>query len=456
MPQPSPAKTAFLRQRLREINSGRCLAAPRSSPPILLPTIDVGALSHVSNAAGFVRGQHDSHPDFAVVKRLRAAIKSYGTPKLSEGSLREYRKKANKINGWRGNTDDPPDIKNYVGTPSSVYAYRAALIWSAAERGTKALRERDRYRRGSIEYDLLMEEIHYCDKALTLYPPCRDRNQFLQRVRQDQMARIGLDLPAPSAQYSRRVARQSKVSAANRLNIKRPEWRDELHDHLLQRGSAWVLWAAVESVTGCRPAEIDGIRIMINDDGRLTFVIKGAKVTEQSGQPKRSLTIRDNSKAFEYLTRQLQAVAGKMVVTLPPANDLPRGRKDPVAAYEAAMRRAGVAVFGKQAKFSSYCFRHALAADIKAENKSASQSDGDGREQLAIILGHSVTATASAYGRAAGGRVGIRSIEAIGTRAVKVNHLHGLGGLGGAKATPPETPVTSEQPAASLVLPSPS
>lgn len=313
------------------------------------------------------------------------------------------------------------------------------------------MRERDRYRRGSVEYEVLMDEIRYCDKVLAKYPPCRDRNQFLQRVWQNQMARIGLDQPPPPAQHTRRVTRQGKVSAANRLNMQRPRWRDDLHDHLVQRGSVWTLWAAVASVTGCRPAEIDGIHLSLNDDGRLSAVIKGAKVGEHSGQPKRKLTIRDNSKAFAYLCDLLRTRSGEMAVTLPPANDLPKGRKDPIAAYEAVMRRAGVAVFGKKAKFSAYCFRHALAADIKAENKSTS----GGREQLAIILGHSVTATASIYGRTAGGRVGIRSIEAIGTRAVKVNHLHGLGGLGASGVAKPKEPGTSRQPAATFSLPTP-
>jgi hypothetical protein len=81
------------------------------------------------------------------------------------------------------------------------------------------------------------------------------------------------------------------------------------------------------------------------------------------------------------------------------------------------VRRAGRQVLGAKWGMSAYVFRHSLAADLKA--------DGLKREQLAVVLSHSVSETSGLYGFCQGGRKGVRDLEATGSRQVKVNHQHG-------------------------------
>ena len=63
---------------------------------------------------------------------------------------------------------------------------------------------------------------------------------------------------------------------------------------------------------------------------------------------------------------------------------------------------------------SGYVYRHSLAADLKA--------DGASRVEIAQALGHAVTKTQDAYGRAIGGKAGARKMQIQTARGVKVNH----------------------------------
>ena len=63
---------------------------------------------------------------------------------------------------------------------------------------------------------------------------------------------------------------------------------------------------------------------------------------------------------------------------------------------------------------SGYVYRHAMASDLKA--------DGFSREQIAMTLGHAVTKTQDAYGRAIGGVPGRRRLAVEAAREIKVTH----------------------------------
>jgi hypothetical protein len=108
---------------------------------------------------------------------------------------------------------------------------------------------------------------------------------------------------------------------------------------------------------------------------------------------------------------------------------------DAADALCSAVRRAGVQALGENAEFSSYVYRHAMAADLKADKLD--------REDIALVMGHSVTETSSLYGYWQGGTAGVRQLVAEAPREVRKNHWHGK------VAAPPPTepsPMSSPQP----------
>jgi hypothetical protein len=400
----------------------------------------------VCRSVGSAHGHDQWHLDIAAVKALREFVKKHPESPLHPKSLVEYQKKCKTMQRWQvQDATAIPVVEKHAGTPRSFYAYRAALVREALDQGRAAMRQRDKNKPESGGYTEAMVTIRRALNILTTYPPGGKLDHLAQRREQQEMARLGLDdPPAPGVFATAQAAKSEstgkpqggKALAANRLNKRHPEWRDELHQHLVGRGSIWATWAAVASLTGCRPAEIPGMRISLEGDGRLRFLIHGAKVSDTKGQPLRRLILGEDSALHRYVVAQVTAAGGRMDVSVPPAES---ERADALAAFEAALRRAGVRAFGKAAGFSAYCFRHAIAADLK--------SDGTSREDLAVILGHAVTATASIYGRVSGGRRGVRSIEAYGTRIVKVNHLHGFGlPTGGEPSTVAPEVVTPDEP----------
>ena len=64
----------------------------------------------------------------------------------------------------------------------------------------------------------------------------------------------------------------------------------------------------------------------------------------------------------------------------------------------------------KAERLSGYVYRHAFASDMKA--------DGASKETIAKALGHAVTKTQDAYGRALGGTAGRRLVSVSAAREV--------------------------------------
>ena len=93
---------------------------------------------------------------------------------------------------------------------------------------------------------------------------------------------------------------------------------------------------------------------------------------------------------------------------------LPEGVTDYPDAFSAALARAGAQVLPGDHRLSGYVYRHAFASDLKA--------DGASREQLAQALGHAVTKTQDAYGRAIGGAAGRRLVSVSAAREVRATH----------------------------------
>ncbi len=375
---------------------------------------------------------------YALKKKATAWIQQYGNKStLSPATEAEYRKKAQTLNQWRPEPNDPPDIEAHVSTPSSFYAYRAALIWDAIQRLKEARRQLDRIPCKTPDWKAALLELRTALMDLDFYPMDR-QGKAIQSHRQNKtLHAVGLaDTPAVSAFTRARQLGQTKTPTtdngkachASRLNRKLPDWRQRIFARLEQIRSPWLLHAAVASLTGCRPKELEGIRISLEADGRLRFEINGAKVSGQKGQPIRILTLSEGSPEFEALREHCLNQGGGVHTFILSTNT---AITNPAEAFGAAVKRAGNQALGKEYHFSAYCYRHALASDLKAE--------GTSREDLAVVLGHAVTETASCYGRYSGGRKQVRQIEAEGTRMVKVNHKAGPG-----QVRPPQHPAPAD------------
>jgi len=385
-------------------------------------------LNHCAAANGIIFGHHPGFAEFEVIKELRILIRTYGPSRLSKSSRAEYEKKCRTLKRWQAEDGGELDIARHCGSQRSFDAYRAAAIWGAVEEAKEQLRRRDKAPKGSSEYRRLNHALSANLAHLRQYQMRRDGRHFSEWQLQEQLAAAGLDRPPEPGAYRQAKAQGrarshkhhgSKVTATNKLNRALPNWRANLHQHLLKIQSPWALLAAVQSLTGCRPAEISSIRIIPYEDGKLFFAINGAKTDTCRGQPQRRLILSDRSPEFAYLFSIVAQHGNRLDLGVATAT---AHLADPVAAYEAAMRRAGISALGEKWGFSAYCFRHALAADLKAE--------GTDREQLALILGHSVTETASLYGRTSGGQRGTRNVTATGDRAVKINHRDDFTHLG--------------------------
>ena len=201
--------------------------------------------------------------EFALVTWLRNIAKKYKNKTYAQSSLRDYRRKAAKLNRARPSPDIPPDIAQLSGTKRSYYAYRAALIWDSVNRAQAALRQRDRADSGSAEHGEAIHALMLAKRDLETYPPDPFQERRTDVGFQNQLAELGLARrdsgewqKAVEAGKTRKPERKGgKARTVNRLNRDIPDWRNRIWDRLIQIGSDWLEFAATCALTGCRPEE---------------------------------------------------------------------------------------------------------------------------------------------------------------------------------------------------------
>ncbi|WP_080407091.1 tyrosine-type recombinase/integrase [Burkholderia ubonensis] len=156
-----------------------------------------------------------------------------------------------------------------------------------------------------------------------------------------------------------------------------PDWRDavqrEARDH--DRPALAAL-----SLTGCRPAEVRGIRVHQDDDS-VTLTIRGAKVDRDRGVESRSITLDRDELNGTQAGRDLAAWLGareQRTIAYPGSVEAFRER------VSRAADRAGLS------HVSAYTYRHAAARELKAARAS--------RAEIADRLGHRSERSQSVYG----------------------------------------------------------
>lgn len=330
---------------------------------------------------------------------------------VSEKSKEQYRRNGMRFDGSRV-AGEAVSLAEHEGRSSTFYAYRASVRFYAAEFGKAALRDYEKARRAKDAPAKAAAYQRMLDAAADLKLYSRDVAPGLPNPK---AVALGLEDPKPEGSPARAKRENkktvppretSKLKAANAIAKKYPDWRVRIWERLQKIKSPWLEHAAIAALTGARPDEVRFAEIKKTGKA-LVIKVYGAKLSKNSGQEWREFTLKDD-KSGEFA--HLFSVASTTLKTV----GVPDGVTDYPDAFSVALARAGAQVLPKTDRFSAYVYRHALASDLKA--------DGAQREQIAAALGHAVTKTQDAYGRASGGRAGARSLSVTCAREIKQTH----------------------------------
>ena len=330
---------------------------------------------------------------------------------VSPKTVEQYKRNGARLHAAR-EQGKPVDLSKHEGSSATFYAYRAAVRWYAATEGIKAVREYSAAAKFGLEdaKAAAWQRVLHFAADLVQYP--KDAKPGLPSAR---AVALGLDDPKPEGAPARakregradtQKRETAKLKAANSIARKYPDWRALVWARLVAVKSPWLDHAAIAALTGARPDELRTAQVRRTATG-IEIGITGAKVSDTKGQPWRLFALRDDGSA-EY--RHIAAMASKAWKPV----GLPDGVTDYPDAFSIALSRAGAQVLPGAERLSGYVYRHAFASDLKA--------DGATKEQIAQALGHAVTKTQDAYGRAIGGKAGRRLLAVSAAREVRATH----------------------------------
>jgi integrase len=456
----------------------------RPSAPTIAAALDADTTSKKSLAPAPFYTREDrppTHPDIpksnnelkAWMRQQLVTVTSRAVPKL-DATMADYHRKYLEMDTHRDSTGCIP--ASALGkTKATFYAKRAALVAVAAVRGRAALSEISRANSaytnakkiGNLklaDQERSAEEKGYqnlimAGNDLVMYPQksggianTQKINEFKSGVKiyDDNPALQGLvyEKPAPTPPGSWQAAlengdverstkpKTSKSKDMARIQKVHPNWRDKGFEQISER---WKTYYAIASITGCRPEEIAGIRIMQDptDPTFLRIGIRGAKVSQGHGIEQRIFSIREkDSLSFDHLMKI--AARGPVAVTLP---TMKSGKvitkvKD---AFRNACNEAGRGFIHQRTgcpTLSPYCLRHSFASDIKAD-----KMDGI---SVAVLMGHSTTRTQRGYGNSANGIKGQREIK-VDTKGYHIKEVVSAPFMQPDIAKSPTTTPTSDQ-----------
>ena len=271
-----------------------------------------------------------------------------------------------------------------AGSKASFYKLRAASARVLADRMVEAMNTADRIRKKHGSH------VEWASCVLDQLLPLGA--QFRQFTAEKWTPGV------PVARLERTHKQRPKIGRLPK------DWRERVWKHA--GCGKYADAVAVAGLAGVRPAELEnGVTVKLMKDGRLAFVIEGAKVKAAGegraaqGQKARALqlTIPAGDPMAEHLKKRLaESSNGKIKVRVATARQL-------TSAFCAASRRA----FPKmEAPPSVYAFRHAFCANAKGSDLTP--------EQVAYVMGHASTASQQHYGQRQQSRGGW-SVDPIGS-----------------------------------------
>lgn len=261
-------------------------------------------------------------------------------------------------------------------------------IWAAALETTKV--STFRARRAAIIYtscQILQDNLRKIEKLAAALKSAESQiekeslgSDMFKCAEEIAKANKILNTTPGSDQLTNRIRRKSKRNPG----VVEENWREILADRMMK----WRTPYLVSAVTGCRPVEMarEGVEFHIHGND-LVATIGGAKLTEYSGQPQRTLSwpLDHPAKLVSELVKIVQSNGGRFVVKMPGQST----RSE--AIFSTAVRDAGKRAFPRlNSNITPYSLRHAFSSDLKAADFS--------KVEIAQALGHISTDTQNRYG----------------------------------------------------------
>lgn len=250
---------------------------------------------------------------------------------------------------------------------SNWQACRAALLYFARRELEDQLAQQDKIQRACKAFELT--------GGTAPWESWTKRAELVEQCTQAIEAVLAASLPIDG-----RVNRHTKRHDMAGLP---PDWRERV----IARMATYRAAAHAAAVTGCRPAElVAGVQLRV-EGGRLVALVIGAKVEVAGGkgQEWRRLEwpIDHPSVLVGDLAAEVTRASGSLLVAISNASNFSKSMSN-AAAREWPKRKTTV---------TPYCFRHQVAADMKADGQLDSG-------EISAALGHLSDATKSTYGHA--------------------------------------------------------
>lgn len=294
----------------------------------------------------------------ADVREARVHVRDWTPGKVTHDTATRY---ARTVETMRETGTRPED-----SACRATFEFRRAAVVHEARRETKqALSDLDRARRrgdagqAADAYTRVRQGLD----TLRQYPPSSgNRSEDLKRTSAYTGSRDPVD-----GSYSKRAS-------LDRLPF---GWRDDVQREAVPADRPAV---AAMSLTGCRPAEVRGIRVTQDSDS-VTFSIRGAKVDDARGVESREITLSKSDLATSQAGRDLAEWLGsRSVRTITHSG----GADNFAERTGRACERAG------HPAASAYSFRHQTARDLRLA--------GADHEAIAARLGHRSDRSQRDYG----------------------------------------------------------
>lgn len=192
----------------------------------------------------------------------------------------------------------------------------------------------------------------------------------------------------------------SSLILVSALNKRMPNWQDKFREHNNSSFSKYKSHAFIQSLTGIRPVEFEssrengnlstGVQIKLLCRNKISVRVLGAKVNKNSGQPIREFEIETDLP--NWFMSELMAEGGQKILTA--KTQALRDHYSRISEQIFKGQRYGKSK--KMLRITPYCFRHAVASNMRHEGWSA--------EEIAACLGHSSAETPRHYGMRRGGK----------------------------------------------------
>lgn len=330
---------------------------------------------------------------YEMIKRGRAMLKTAPKGHVRDSTAADYLRKVRRLRARsQGHGGGPYDgaIAEALKTAkkSSWQACRAALLYCARCELDEHLAQQDKLQNACKAIEVI--------GGTAPWGSWKARVELVSQCTQAIESMLAASLPI-EGRVDRHTKRQDMAGLPS-------DWRERV----IARLPTYRMAAITAAVTGCRPAELVGGVTVSIVGGMLVAVVRGAKVDVAGGKGQEwrrpEWAVDHPSTIVQDLVAAVVAAGGSLQVTIANASNFSKSMSN-AAQREWPKRKTAV---------TPYCFRHQLAADMKADGTLDSG-------EISAALGHLSDATKSTYGHAnmCKGR-GLAPARVTAARAVKI------------------------------------